>query len=86
MRRAAFFATIGFLNDLNQKTQTCICINNTLASVTDGISYLIAVKGSDIHTPLMAEYEKEILARTQTTDLQQALDKLKPGGREKTGQ
>ena len=52
----------------------------------DGISYLIAVKGSNIHTPLMAEYEKEILARTQSTDLQQALDKLKPGGGEKTGQ
>jgi hypothetical protein len=52
----------------------------------DGISYLIAVKGSNIHTPLMAEYEREILARTDSADLQQALDKLKPGGKEKSGQ
>jgi len=51
----------------------------------DGISYLIAVKESNIHTPLMPQYEKEILARTQSADLQQALNKLKPGAREKPG-
>ncbi len=47
----------------------------------DGISYLIAVKESNILTPLMPEYEKEILARTATTDLKQALNKIKLGGK-----
>lgn len=44
----------------------------------DGISYLIAVKESNIRTPLMPEYEKEILARTASTDLKEALNKIKP--------
>lgn len=43
----------------------------------DGISYLIAAKESNLLTPLMPEYEKEILARTASTDLKQALNKIK---------
>jgi len=45
----------------------------------DGISYLIAVEESNIRTPLMPEYEKEILTRTASTDLKEALNKLKQG-------
>jgi hypothetical protein len=51
----------------------------------DGISYLIAVRDSGIRTPLMPQYEKEILARTKSTDLKQALDKIKSRGGQKPG-
>ena len=43
----------------------------------DGISYLINVKSAGIETPLMNEYEKEILRRTKTENLQAALGKLR---------
>ena len=44
----------------------------------DGISYLVAAKSNGITTPLSAEYEKEILLRTDTKSLGEAL-KAVPG-------
>jgi hypothetical protein len=44
------------------------------------VSYLIAVKESNIRTPLMPEYEREILARTASTNLKEALRKIRPAG------
>ncbi len=43
----------------------------------DGITYLIDVKANGIHTPLMEEYEQEIMSRTVTTSLCEAIRKLK---------
>ena len=40
----------------------------------DGISYLISVKRAGIVTPLMPEYEKEILRQTGTKTLEQAFN------------
>jgi hypothetical protein len=45
----------------------------------DGITYLINAKRDGITTPLSASYEKEILRRTETADLKQALHKLRTG-------
>jgi cation transport regulator ChaC len=42
----------------------------------DGISYLIHAKSNGIKTPLMKEYEKEILRQTKTENLEAALGKL----------
>lgn len=42
----------------------------------DGITYLIGVKGNNVETPLMPEYEREILRLTGTETLEQALEKL----------
>ncbi len=52
----------------------------------DGISYLIAAKESDILTPLMQEYEREILARTTSRDLKEALGKIRRDGKKATDQ
>ncbi|HLE24470.1 MAG TPA: hypothetical protein VI935_02330 [Thermodesulfobacteriota bacterium] len=43
----------------------------------DGISYLISAKRNGIMTPLMSEYEKEILRRTGTQSLEEALKFLR---------
>ncbi len=43
----------------------------------DGISYLIAAKRNRIKTPLMTEYENEILRQTKTTSLEDALRALR---------
>lgn len=43
----------------------------------DGISYLISAKQFGIVTPLMKEYEKEILRRTETKTLEEALTKVR---------
>lgn len=43
----------------------------------DGISYLIAAKKNGINTPLLAEYEKEILELTQQPDLETAFQSLR---------
>lgn len=45
----------------------------------DGISYLIAAKRNGIITPLMFEYEKEILQQTKTKNLEEALRLLSTG-------
>lgn len=42
----------------------------------DGIAYLISVKKNSIETPLMPEYEREILRLTGTATLAQAYEKL----------
>ncbi len=42
----------------------------------DGISYLINAKSAGVETPLMKEYEKEILRQTKTANLEAALGRL----------
>jgi len=42
----------------------------------DGISYLIDAKCNGIKTPLMPEYEKEVLRQTNTKNLQEAWEVL----------
>ena len=42
----------------------------------DGITYLICVKNIGVNTPLMSEYEREILRITGAETLEQAHDKL----------
>ncbi|WNZ28658.1 MAG: MBL fold metallo-hydrolase [Candidatus Bathyarchaeota archaeon] len=46
----------------------------------DGISYLIDAKKQGIKTPLMKDYEKEILQKTLTTTLEDALQKIRKNG------
>jgi hypothetical protein len=43
----------------------------------DGISYLLDAKRNGIVTPLSAPYELEILRRTETTTLGDALTKIR---------
>ena len=43
----------------------------------DGISYLISAKKAGIRTPLMPDYEREILRMTAAATLEQALAKLR---------
>jgi hypothetical protein len=45
----------------------------------DGITYLINAKRNGITTPLSVPYEKEILRRTETANLNKALHKLRTG-------
>jgi hypothetical protein len=45
----------------------------------DGISYLISAKKAGIRTPLMPDYEREILRITGAATLEHALAKLKAG-------
>ena len=45
----------------------------------DGISYLINAKKQGIHTPLMPEYEKEILRKVGTKSLEDAYAKCRKG-------
>ena len=42
----------------------------------DGISYLISLKQQGILTPMMPDYENEILKKTGTSSLEKALDML----------
>jgi hypothetical protein len=42
----------------------------------DGITYLIDAKRNGIVTPLSVDYEQEILRRTQTSNLHEALRKI----------
>jgi hypothetical protein len=46
------------------------------ALVRDGITYLIDMKRNGITTPLSVDYEQEILHRTQTPNLHEALRKI----------
>lgn len=43
----------------------------------DGISYLLDAKSNGIETPLMPEYEKEILRKTSTNSLVEALESIR---------
>ncbi|MBI4446879.1 MAG: DUF3883 domain-containing protein [Acidobacteria bacterium] len=47
------------------------------ANGKDGITYLLAAKGAGILTPLMTEYEAQILSRTGAQTLEQALEKIR---------
>jgi cation transport regulator ChaC len=49
------------------------------ASQKDGISYLISLKKQGIRTPLMADYEAAILAKTGATTLDDAFKKIRMG-------
>lgn len=50
--------------------------NTQIERWLDGISYLIAARAAGIVTPLMADYEQEILKLTQTDSLEAALAKI----------
>ncbi|BBO79614.1 hypothetical protein DSCO28_01800 [Desulfosarcina ovata subsp. sediminis] len=43
----------------------------------DGINYLLSVKRQGILTPLMPDYEKEILKQTDTESLEEAISKIR---------
>ena len=43
----------------------------------DGISYLLGAKNNGIQTPLMGEYEDEILRQTGTSNLEEAWKKIR---------
>lgn len=45
----------------------------------DGISYLIQAKRNGINTPLSSAYEHQVLRRTQTKSLEEALQKIRAG-------
>jgi hypothetical protein len=45
----------------------------------DGITYLVGTKRNNIVTPLSAPYEHEILRRTTTTTLEDALNQIRGG-------
>ena len=45
----------------------------------DGISYLLSRKEQGVSTPLMQEYENEILRKTATFSLQEAFNKTSKG-------
>ncbi len=51
--------------------------NSTDKEGMEGISYLISAKRLGIVTPLMPEYESEILQQTNTPNLEAALNKLR---------
>ena len=53
--------------------------NRSVPDGRDGISYLISAKKAGISTPLMPDYEKEILRITGTATLEEALAKKKAG-------
>jgi hypothetical protein len=78
------FPASGKLNNPTPQQLAVLAIEsvkgNAGATGMDGISYLIAAKESNILTPLMPEYEKEILARTASADLKEALHKVRLGG------
>lgn len=56
-----------------------LAINSVKAEVgkdrNDGISYLISLKRQGISTPLMSDYEREILKKTNTLSLEKSLVK-----------
>jgi len=58
------------------KNLACLAIKSACSKAgkqrRDGISYLYNAKCSDIKTPLMPEYEKEVLRKTNTKTLREA--------------
>ncbi len=64
------------INNLSPKTLAELAIKSVRSKAgkkgKDGISYLIDIKISGIKTPLMSEYEKEILRQTNTKSLHEA--------------
>lgn len=65
------------INDLSAAKLADLAIRSAKANAgkvgNDGISYLIAIKRQGISTPLMPEYENEILRKTGTSRLEDAL-------------
>jgi hypothetical protein len=68
------------IHSLNPETLADLAINSAKAPAgdedRDGISYLISAKKSGIVTPLMPEYEKEILRQTGAETLEQAIENI----------
>jgi hypothetical protein len=75
---ARFAATI---NPLSAEHLAYLAIKSVASTEAgrDGIAYLIDAKRNGITTPLSSAYEREILQRTQTRDLEEALRKLRDG-------
>lgn len=65
------------IDNLSPKNLAKLAIESTRSEAgkkrKDGISYLINVKISGVKTPLIFEYEKEILRQTNTKSLHEAL-------------
>ena len=67
----------------NPKAETLakLAINSAKSKAVDegkdGITYLMSIKRQGIVTPIMEEYEKEILKQTQTKSLEAAINKIK---------
>lgn len=64
--------TAGLLADLAIKS----AMKNSGKNKKDGISYLIQVKKGGIKTPLISQYESQILEKTKTNSLEEAHEKL----------
>jgi len=76
------------ITDLTPETLAELAIKSARgragAQRRDGISYLIAAKRNGINTPLMEEYEREILNGVPANTLEEALRILQPAsGRDK---
>ncbi len=75
------YAEIGAnISDLDPQKLAELAINSTRSRAgsegKDGITYLIGVKKNVVETPLMLEYEREILRNTGTETLEHALETL----------
>lgn len=68
------------IDNLTPQTLSELAINSAKGDVgkdgKDGIAYLISAKQNNIQTPLMPEYEQEILRLTDAETLEQALDAI----------
>jgi len=76
------YAKIGSnIKDLTPENLAEFAINSAkgVAGINgqDGINYLISLEKQGITTPLMKQYKKEILQKTGTTSLKEALEKVR---------
>ncbi|KAA0002692.1 MAG: hypothetical protein FE043_03755 [Thermoplasmata archaeon] len=74
-----FYTKIGAnIDDLTPQDLAKLAIESAKegAEKRDGISYLINAKKNGVRTPLMPEYEKEILRQTGTQSLEEAWETL----------
>jgi len=76
-----FYTKIGAnIDDLKPQKLAKLAIESAKADAgaekRDGISYLINAKKNGIKTPLMPEYEEEILRKTGSQSLEEAWEKL----------
>jgi hypothetical protein len=69
------------ITDLNAAKLADLAIKSAKAEAgrtgKDGINYLISVKRQGISTPLMPSYEREILRKTGTSNLEYALSRCR---------
>jgi len=75
------YAEIGAnISDLDSRKLAELAINSTRSGAgregKDGITYLIGVKENGVETPLMPDYESEILRQTGTETLEHARETL----------